>query len=191
MCCRHYFRNVLNSWHENNRRRVQEDRAPTTQAKGECQTRQPEVPERIAVHCRERLQVERSAERVRQLELYSRLACEAIQELGDTTALPAPLSSFGRSLRLHRSLAAPQAERLNQKNTTPKDESGHLHWAHIVISNEKAFIGGTFHGLDAKHLQRYLDEFCYRFNRRFFPKGIFPRLINACLSTGKIRELHT
>ena len=97
---------MLISWHENNSRRVQEDRSPTTQTKGECQTRQPEVPERLAVHCRERLQVERPTERVRQLELYSILACEAIQEPGDTTALPAPLSSFGRSLRLH-SLAAP------------------------------------------------------------------------------------
>ena len=40
-------------------------------------------------------------------------------------------------------------------------------WVHTVISNAKTFIEGTFHGLDAKHLQRYLDEFCYRFNRRY------------------------
>jgi hypothetical protein len=75
---------------------------------------------------------------------------------------------------------------LNQRKVGSKDESGHLHWAHVVISNAKAFIGGTFHGLAARHLQRYLDEFCYRFNRRFFPEGIFPRLLNACLSADKI-----
>jgi hypothetical protein len=30
-------------------------------------------------------------------------------------------------------------------------------------------------------LQTYLDEFCYRFNRRFFAKELFGRLLNACL----------
>jgi transposase-like protein len=75
---------------------------------------------------------------------------------------------------------------VKQKKMSIKDNSGHLHWTHIVISNAKTFINGTFHGLDAKHLQRYLDEFCYRFNRRWFPQGIFPRLVNACLAAGKI-----
>lgn len=41
-----------------------------------------------------------------------------------------------------------------------------LTWTHILISNAKSFILGTFHGIGKKHLQAYLDEFCYRFNRR-------------------------
>jgi hypothetical protein len=49
-----------------------------------------------------------------------------------------------------------------------KESPDHLHWLHTVLSNAKAFVGGTFHGLDSKHLQSYLDEFCYRFNRRKF-----------------------
>jgi len=44
----------------------------------------------------------------------------------------------------------------------------HLKWLHTVISNCKAFIQGTYHGLGRKHLQLFLDEFCFRFNRRFF-----------------------
>ena len=40
-------------------------------------------------------------------------------------------------------------------------------WIHILASNAKAFIEGTLHGLDKKHLQPYLNEFCYRFDRRF------------------------
>jgi transposase-like protein len=56
----------------------------------------------------------------------------------------------------------------------------HLHWTHIIISNAKAFVQGTFHGLDAKHLQRYLDEFCYRLNRRYLAHDIFAHLSNAC-----------
>lgn len=42
-----------------------------------------------------------------------------------------------------------------------------LHWVHIIISNTKAFITGTFHGLDEKHLQQYLDEFCKEINFLF------------------------
>src|SRR5262249_26985795 len=41
-----------------------------------------------------------------------------------------------------------------------------LPWAHTVFSNLKAWIAGTFHGVSAKHLHRYLMEFVYRFNRR-------------------------
>lgn len=58
-----------------------------------------------------------------------------------------------------------------------------LKWVHIVISNAKAFVQGTYHGgLGKHHLQAYLDEFCYRFNRRFFPDQLFGRLLNACIS---------
>jgi transposase-like protein len=62
----------------------------------------------------------------------------------------------------------------------PKNQAEHLHWTHIVISNAKAFINGTFHGLDQKHLQNYLDEFCYRLNRRFLSNSLFARLAVAC-----------
>ena len=54
-----------------------------------------------------------------------------------------------------------------------------LKWLHIRISDSKAFVNGTLHGLDANHLQRYLDEFCYRFNRRWFRCSIFHNLLNA------------
>ncbi|MCP3667352.1 MAG: IS1595 family transposase [Gammaproteobacteria bacterium] len=56
-------------------------------------------------------------------------------------------------------------------------------WVNIMISNAKAFILGTYHGVMKKHLQRYLDEFCYRFNRRFWPDQRFERLLLACANT--------
>jgi len=34
------------------------------------------------------------------------------------------------------------------------------------FTDAKSFVQGTFHGLDELHLQRYLDEFFWRFNRR-------------------------
>ena len=40
------------------------------------------------------------------------------------------------------------------------------------VPNVKAFIGGTFHGLSPKHLQSYLNEFCFRTNRRQFTEII-------------------
>jgi transposase-like protein/predicted RNA-binding Zn-ribbon protein involved in translation (DUF1610 family) len=67
------------------------------------------------------------------------------------------------------------------ENFNPKENPDHLHWLHTIISNLKAFIGGTYHGLDKKHLQRYLDEFCYRFNRRKFEGQLFNRLLAACV----------
>ena len=50
-----------------------------------------------------------------------------------------------------------------------------MRWLHTMVSNAKALIGGTFHGLDSKHLQSYLDEFGYRFNRRHMLDRIFER----------------
>ena len=57
-----------------------------------------------------------------------------------------------------------------------------LKWAHVIISNSKSYILGTYHGLPKKHLDRYLDEFCYRLNRRFCEHLIFGKLLNACVS---------
>ena len=41
-----------------------------------------------------------------------------------------------------------------------------LPWIHRIFSNLKAWEIGVYHGLRAKHLQSYLDEFVFRFNRR-------------------------
>ncbi len=58
-----------------------------------------------------------------------------------------------------------------------------LHWLHQIIGNAKAVILGTFHGFHEKHLQAYLDAFCYRFNRRFLRGEIFARLLTAVSSS--------
>jgi transposase-like protein len=61
-----------------------------------------------------------------------------------------------------------------------------LHWAHIVISNAKVFIVGTFHGLGDRHIQQYLNEFCYRFNRRHRENELFDRILRACATAPQI-----
>ena len=68
------------------------------------------------------------------------------------------------------------------KKLDPKENPEHLRWLHVVISNLKAFLGGTYHGVPKKHLQAFIDEFCYRFNRRFWQEQLFARTLCACAS---------
>jgi len=48
---------------------------------------------------------------------------------------------------------------------------------HLVFSNLKAWLNGTHHGVSPKHLQAYLNEFTFRFNRRFYPFNAFRSLL--------------
>lgn len=59
----------------------------------------------------------------------------------------------------------------------PKSKDERLKWLHVMISNIKANIEGAYHGLGRTYLQRYLDEFCYRFNRRHNKKPVFDHLL--------------
>jgi transposase-like protein/ribosomal protein L37AE/L43A len=79
-----------------------------------------------------------------------------------------------------------QEYKVCSKNFDPEREPDHLLWLHKILSNLKAFIAGTFHGLNKKHLQRYFDEFAYRFNRRQFQDQLFVRLLKACVLTTTI-----
>lgn len=65
------------------------------------------------------------------------------------------------------------------KKYIPGNKEKHLKWLHVMISNIKANIDGAYHGLEGTYLQRYLDEFCYRFNRRHTKQPLFERLL-AC-----------
>lgn len=64
-----------------------------------------------------------------------------------------------------------------------KKRKAHLVLPHVhtFISNLRSFVQGTHHGLSEIHLQQYLDEFCYRFNRRHRRTELFDRLLRACL----------
>jgi transposase-like protein len=64
----------------------------------------------------------------------------------------------------------------------PVKNPDHLKWLHVIISNMKAFFNGTYHGIPKKHLQAFFDEFCYRFNRRFWADQLFARTLCACVS---------
>lgn len=65
----------------------------------------------------------------------------------------------------------------------PKDSMKLLPWAHKIIANAKSVFSGPHRGVSHKHLQSYLSEVCYRFNRRFWNRQAFHRLLFACTST--------
>ena len=48
---------------------------------------------------------------------------------------------------------------------------------HRVFGNLKTWLRGTHHGVGHSHLQAYLDEFAYRFNRRRTPMAAFQTLL--------------
>jgi hypothetical protein len=54
-----------------------------------------------------------------------------------------------------------------------------LKWVHIAISNAKRTLLGVYHKIKGKYLQLYLDEFCYKLNRRYFGERLFDRLVIA------------
>ncbi|CCF00751.1 hypothetical protein SFHH103_06292 (plasmid) [Sinorhizobium fredii HH103] len=54
-------------------------------------------------------------------------------------------------------------------------------WIHIVFANVKRWALGTFHGFREKHLDAYLNEFVFRWNR----PGYFRSSMEAMLGIGR------
>lgn len=68
-----------------------------------------------------------------------------------------------------------------QMRHIPNDQQDDLlRCVNLAVSNAKAFFKGTYHNFCKKHIQRYLDEFCYRWNRRHLFGQLASHLIAAC-----------
>jgi transposase-like protein len=57
-----------------------------------------------------------------------------------------------------------------------------LPWAHRLFANLKRWALGVYHGLRRKHLQSYLDEFAFRFNRRRTRHAAFRSLLTIAVA---------
>jgi CRISPR/Cas system-associated protein endoribonuclease Cas2 len=57
-----------------------------------------------------------------------------------------------------------------------------LKWVHVTISNAKRNLLGVYHMMNGQYLQNYLNEFCYRLNRRYFGENLFSRIVIACIA---------
>jgi predicted RNA-binding Zn-ribbon protein involved in translation (DUF1610 family) len=64
----------------------------------------------------------------------------------------------------------------------PNVAEDYLPIVHLIFSNLKAWLNGVHHGVSPDHLQAYLNEFVFRFNRRFYPFNAFRSLLG--LSVG-------
>ena len=65
----------------------------------------------------------------------------------------------------------------------PKEAGKVLPWVHTMIANAKRTMLGIHHMISKKYAQNYLDEFCYKVNRRYFGEQLFDRLLIACVTT--------
>ena len=72
------------------------------------------------------------------------------------------------------------------KVTPPEQTAQWLPKVHLVISNLKRFLLGTFHGVSATYLHEYINEFVYRFNRRQWQSQLPQRLLNAAANHAKV-----
>lgn len=61
-----------------------------------------------------------------------------------------------------------------------------LPWVHRVFSNLKTWALGVYHGLRRTHIQTYLDEFVFRFNRRRTRHAAFHTLLGIGVVTKPI-----
>jgi len=62
-----------------------------------------------------------------------------------------------------------------------KEASKILPWVHIAISNAKRLLPDIHHSIGNDYLQSYLDEYCYKFNRRYYD-SVFDRVVIASVS---------
>jgi hypothetical protein len=65
----------------------------------------------------------------------------------------------------------------------PKDQQDKvLRCVNLAVSHAKRFFKGTYHHFCKIHFQRYLDEFCYRWNRRHLFDQLASHLLAACIA---------
>ena len=65
----------------------------------------------------------------------------------------------------------------------PKVAEEYLPIVHLIFSNLKSWLMGVHHGVGPQHLQAYLNEFTFRFNRRFYPFNSFRSLLGIASDT--------
>jgi hypothetical protein len=67
----------------------------------------------------------------------------------------------------------------NLKQTKSEKKGSNFKQIHRVIMGFKGWLRGIHH--HAEHLQSYIDEYTYRFNRSFMKEGLFENLMNRMI----------
>jgi hypothetical protein len=69
-----------------------------------------------------------------------------------------------------------------EHNVSIEDAGKVLPWVHKAISNAKSILNNVHKGVSEKYMQNYLNEYSYKFNRRYFKEGCLSRLLIASVS---------
>lgn len=88
-----------------------------------------------------------------------------------TTNDATPYSKLFEQVKSHHAQAI-------KKEDLPKT----LPWVNIAIGNVKRLLLDVHHQLTNEYLQYYLNEFCYKFNRRYFGDAFFDGFLIAAVS---------
>jgi len=70
---------------------------------------------------------------------------------------------------------------IKMQHVSPEEQDQQLRCVNLAISHAKRFFKGTYHHFCKMHMQRYLDEFCYRWNRRHLFGQIAGHMLTACI----------
>jgi transposase-like protein len=65
----------------------------------------------------------------------------------------------------------------------PNIAEAYLPLIHLAFGNLKAWLNGVHHGVSPQHLPAYLNEYTFRFNRRFYPFNAFRSLLGIVADT--------
>ncbi|MXW54577.1 MAG: transposase [Gammaproteobacteria bacterium] len=82
--------------------------------------------------------------------------------------------------RAYGILSLEEGIEIESQATSPSKVDGWLPKVHTAIANLKRFLPSTFHGVSSPKLQKYLGEFVYRYNRRFWEPQLPHRLLTVC-----------
>lgn len=90
------------------------------------------------------------------------------------------------SIKADKAKAYPKSFRKYEKvelYDMSKHESGKvLPWSSKAITNSKNLIKAIHHAVESSYLQNYLNEFCFKYNRRYFGEKVFDRLLIAAVA---------
>lgn len=74
--------------------------------------------------------------------------------------------------------------RSHRKEVILKEKiSEQLLWVHIAISNAKRQLLNSCHSVKPTFLQAFLEEFCYKLDRRYYGEALFGKLLVAAVSS--------
>jgi hypothetical protein len=77
----------------------------------------------------------------------------------------------------------PEIIKEHKRLTVPQKQAHKLlPWVHTAISNAKRLLLGTHHSIGKSYLQNYLNEFCYKLNRRYVDGDLFEHMMTVSVS---------